>query len=50
MCNELPRIDKLNVKTDLLTKEEKSMIFMEALNRVLFAEIISKNHKQYLSR
>ena len=40
MCNDLPPIDKLNLKTELLSKEEKSKIFLEALIRVLFGDIL----------
>ena len=39
MCRELPAIEKLDLKTDVLTKEEKSRIFLEALIRVLFGEM-----------
>lgn len=40
MCQDLPPIDKLNLKTELLSEEEKSKIFLEALIRVLFGDIL----------
>jgi hypothetical protein len=39
MCEELPEIGELNVQTDLISREEKSTIFLEALNRVLFSHL-----------
>jgi hypothetical protein len=38
MCKELPPIEKLDLRTDVLSMEEKSKIFLEALTRVLFAD------------
>lgn len=38
MCRELPAIEKLDLRTDILSKEEKSRIFLEALMRVLFGD------------
>ena len=39
MCKELPPIEKLDLKTDVLSFDEKSKIFLEALIRVLFGDL-----------
>ena len=39
MCEDLPPIGNLSFSSEFLSKEEKSKIFLEALNRVLFADL-----------
>lgn len=39
MCDELPEMNSLKEHSEFLTTEEKSKIFLQALNRVLFAEV-----------